>query len=80
MHWSVFVRQLGMILLFVKLFFPWSWLDLLPFESIWLVGKVFVVAFLLAVTETSTAKMRLFRLPDFLAASGLLSLLALVAR
>ena len=80
LHWSVFVRQLGMILLFVKLFFPWSWLDLLPFESIWLVGKVFVVAFLLAVTETSTAKMRLFRLPDFLAASGLLSLLALVAR
>ena len=79
LHWSIFVRQLGMILLFVRLFLPWSWLDLIPFESVWLVGKVFFVAILLAATETSTAKMRLFRLPDFLAASGLLSLLALVA-
>ena len=79
LHWSIFVRQLGMILLFVKLFLPWSWLGLIPFESVWLVGKVFFVAILLAATETSTAKMRLFRLPDFLAASGLLSLLALVA-
>ena len=79
LHWSIFVRQLGMILLFVKLFLPWSWLDLIPFESVWLVGKIFIVAILLAATETSTAKMRLFRLPDFLAASGLLSLLALVA-
>ena len=79
LHWSIFVRQLGMILLFVKLFLPWSWLDFIPFESVWLVGKVFFVALLLAATETSTAKMRLFRLPDFLAASGLLSLLALVA-
>jgi len=80
LHWSIFVRQLGMILLFVKLFLPWSWLELIPIESAWLAGKVFFVAFLLAATETSTAKMRLFRLPDFLAASGLLSLLALVAR
>ena len=79
LHWSIFIRQLGMMLLFVKLFLPWSWLDLIPFESVWLVGKVFFVAILLAATETSTAKMRLFRLPDFLAASGLLSLLALVA-
>ena len=41
--------------------------------------KIFLVGFLLALTETSTAKMRLFRLPNFLAASGLLALLALVA-
>lgn len=80
LHWSIFVRQLAMIVLFVELFFPWNWLGLISSELIWIVGKIFLVGFLMALAETSTAKMRLFRLPDFLAASGLLSLLALVAR
>jgi len=69
-----------MILLFVELFFPWTWMGLLPSEFFWTVGKIFLLGILMALTETSTAKMRLFRLPNFLAASGLLSLLALVAR
>ncbi len=80
LHWSIFVRQLAMILLFIELFFPWTWMGLIPSTFLWIVGKIFLVGFLLALAETSTAKMRLFRLPNFLAASGLLSLLALVAR
>lgn len=80
LHWSIYVRQLAMILLFVKLFLPWNWLGLVPVDFFWTVGKVLLAAVLLALAETSTAKMRLFRLPEFLAASGLLALLALVAR
>lgn len=78
--WAAFIRQLVIMLLFVEIFLPWSWLDLLPFPVLWLSLKIFLAGMLLAGIETSTAKMRLFRLPNFLAASGLLSLLALVAR
>lgn len=78
--WSVYIRQLAMIVLFVELFVPWHWFDLIPSLFVWGLLKIFLTGFLLALTETSTAKMRLFRLPNFLAASGLLALLALVAR
>lgn len=80
LHWAAFIRQLAIILLFVELFIPWSWMDLIPSTFFWLMLKMIVVSVLLALVETSTAKMRLFKLPNFLAASGLLSLLALVAR
>jgi len=80
LQWSIYVRQLVMIILFAELFFPWNWTSMIPAELFWMVCKVFVLGLLLAIAETSTAKMRLFRLPNFLAASGLLSLLALVAR
>ena len=78
--WSIYIRQLVMLILFVELFFPWNWFDLIPSVFIWGLAKVFFVGFLLALTESSTAKMRLFRLPNFLAAAGLLALLALVVR
>lgn len=80
LQWSVYLRQLVMLILFVELFFPWTWLDLIPSIILWLLFKLLLVAFALAVVETISSKMRLFRLPGFLAASGLLSLLALVAR
>ncbi len=80
LQWSIYIRQLVMIVLFVELFFPWNWMGLIPSTIFWAVGKIFFVGILMALAETSTAKMRLFRLPNFLAASGLLSLLALVAR
>ena len=80
LHWAAFIRQMAIILLFVELFVPWSWMDLIPSTFFWLMLKMTVVSILLALVETSTAKMRLFKLPNFLAASGLLSLLALVAR
>ena len=78
--WAIYIRQLVMLILFVELFFPWNWFDLIPSVFIWGLAKVFFVGFLLALTETSSAKMRLFRLPNFLAAAGLLALLALVVR
>jgi formate hydrogenlyase subunit 4 len=43
-------------------------------------AKILGAALLLAVIETSTNKMRLFRLPGFLAVSGILSMLAIIAQ
>ncbi|WP_378953850.1 respiratory chain complex I subunit 1 family protein [Pelosinus sp. sgz500959] len=70
-------KQLSMIFLFVVFFLPGN-----PLESYyfgWMLVKVFFIAILIAFTEISTNKMRLFKVPNFLAISCLLSLLALVA-
>jgi formate hydrogenlyase subunit 4 len=72
------VKQIVMILLFVVLFFPWNVVGTNSF--IWPVVKVILVTFMIAIAETSTNKMRLFKVPNFLAVSCLLSLLALVAQ
>lgn len=66
------IKQTIYISLFSILFIPWFGL-LLPL-------KMICIALLLAFIETSTNKMRLFKLPSFLAVSGLLSLLALVSQ
>jgi formate hydrogenlyase subunit 4 len=65
------IKQTIYISLFGILFIPWQ--GLLPF-------KILCIAILLAFIETSTNKMRLFKLPSFLAVSGLLSLLALISQ
>ena len=76
--WAAAVKQLVMILLFVLLFLPGSPVSSAPL--FWMVLKVLMVAVVIAFTETSTNKMRLFRVPNFLAVSCLLSILALVAQ
>jgi len=80
--WAVALKQLILILLFVLLFIPWPlagvvtpWVQVLS-----IVVKVLLVAVALAVAETITNKMRLFKVPNFMALSGLLSLLALAAQ
>jgi formate hydrogenlyase subunit 4 len=72
------VKQLMMVVLFVVLFWPWNILGSFTFAG--MVVKVILVAVAIAVAETSTNKMRLFKVPNFLAISCLLSLLALVAQ
>ncbi|MDF2633401.1 MAG: respiratory-chain dehydrogenase subunit 1 [Pelosinus sp.] len=76
--WASAVKQMVMILLFVVLFLPWNLYDSANF--LWLVMKVLIMTVVIAIGETSTNKMRLFRVPNFLAVSCLLSLLALVAQ
>ena len=76
--WASAVKQLIMMLLFIVLFLPGN-----VFGSAFLIGiilKVLLVAIAIAIAETSTNKMRLFKVPNFLAVSCLLSLLALVAQ
>lgn len=73
--WAASIKQLVFILLFVMLFLPvtgWGVLGTVVF--------VLIAGAMAAGIETLTNKMRLFRVPGFLALSGLLSLLALVAQ
>ncbi|SDF15239.1 respiratory chain complex I subunit 1 family protein [Sporolituus thermophilus] len=80
-HWAAMVKQLIMLTLFVTYFVPWGWGPAgLTGGALWFAGKVLLAAVLLGVVETSTNKMRLFRLPHFFAISCLLSLLALIAQ
>ena len=65
------IKQLVLIVLFALLFLPWG--------SSLLVLKVLTAAVLLAMAETSTNKLRLFKVPGFLAVSCILSLLSIVA-
>ncbi len=74
-------KQLVFILLFVVLFLPWQPGGLSPIMAwVWLAAKVVISAVILAVIETSTNKMRLFKVPGFLGLAGMLALLALVAQ
>lgn len=80
--WGTAMKQIIFVILFVLLFVPWKW----PQESIWaidilwLIIKVTVVGAIIAIVETSTNKLRLFRVPGFLLVSGLVSLLAMLAQ
>lgn len=80
--WAAALKQLILILLFILLFVPWpSFGAEAPLaQGISIVVKVALVAVSLAVAETVTNKMRLFKVPNFMALSGLLSLLALAAQ
>lgn len=71
--WAASVKQLVMVILFALLFIPTS----SPAE---VSAAILAIGIALACIETCTNKMRLFRIPGFLALSGLLSLLALVAQ
>lgn len=76
--WAAAVKQLVMILLFVLLFLSGNAGSNAPLLETLL--KVLLVAVVIALAETSTNKMRLFRIPNFLAVSCLLSIIALVAQ
>ena len=80
--WAAAVKQMLIIMLFVLLFVPWPPLGSVPLlvQGIVFVAKVLLVTVSLAVAETMTNKMRLFKVPNFMALSGLLSLLALAAQ
>lgn len=78
--WAAAVKQLLLILWFVLLFWPnpaassgWQ-------NVVFLAGKTLTVALAVAWVETSTNKMRLFKVPGFLAVAALLAVLALVAQ
>ena len=76
------IKQTVMIILFVMFFLPWpAWTAAaFPVHAGTLLLKLLGVAVLLGCIESSTNKMRLFRVPGFMAVGGLLALLALVAQ
>ena len=83
---SAFLKLLLYVSLIGCLFAPWGTAppDAAPREllvgAVSYVGKLAVGGFLLAVFETSIAKMRVFRVPEFLGAALMLALLATLLR
>jgi formate hydrogenlyase subunit 4 len=79
------VKQLLVFSLIANIFFPWgiasvdSGLTALAFALVVYIVKIVIIGLTIAVVETSTAKWRLFRLPDLLSISLMFSFLALVS-
>ncbi len=78
------VKQLLVFSLLANIFFPWGIAsDLsaagLAVSLIVFIIKISVLGVLMALVETSTAKWRLFRLPNLLSISLMLSFLSLVS-
>jgi formate hydrogenlyase subunit 4 len=72
MEWSAWIKQLILFTLLANLFVPWE------IHLLWYLPKVLGLAILVACIESSVAKLRLFRIPDLLAVSTALSILALI--
>lgn len=84
LEWAGAVRQLVLLTLVANLFLPWGIADTLEPAALglallaWL-GKLLLFAVAVALTESLTAKMRLFRVPEFLGMAFLLALIALTS-
>lgn len=83
MHWSAAIKQLILLCILANLFLPWG-IALTGFvgfiTSIIVLGiKIIFLSILLAVIETAFVKFRIFRVPDLLVMSFILSLLAVVS-
>ena len=82
LEWAAHARTLVLLTLVANLFLPWGIATdgsppALAFAlAAWLV-KLVVFAGVVAITESVTARMRLFRVPEFLGMAFLLALLAL---
>ena len=84
LEWAAAVRQLVLLTLVANLFLPWGIATSLAPAALaialaaWL-GKLALFAVVIAIMESTTAKMRLFRVPEFLGMAFLLALLALAS-
>jgi formate hydrogenlyase subunit 4 len=85
MEWAASLKLFAYSCAGLALFFPWGIAQAndrlaLAFALPVLVAKLAVGGILLAVIETILAKMRIFRVPEFLATAFLLGVLALLVR
>lgn len=79
------VKQMLILSLLANIFFPWGIAAELSLNSLSVgvfayLAKIAVLGGIMAIIETSFAKMRLFKLPDLIMGSFLLSLLGLVSK
>jgi formate hydrogenlyase subunit 4 len=83
MEWAAATKLLVYTTLGIALFLPWGMAEVsnwshLPIAFIALTGKLMLAGFALPLLETLLAKVRLFRVPEFLAAAFLLSVIGLL--
>ena len=83
LEWAASLKLFAYSCIGLALFFPWGVAQAqAPLEMLFalpaLVFKLAVGGFLLAVLETVSAKMRIFRVPEFLATAFLLAVIGLL--
>ena len=83
-EWASFTKLMIFGVLICNIFFPWGMaeeftLSALGSALLWLMLKLSILAVLLAVSETLFAKMRLFRVPEYLSFAYLIGLLGLLS-
>jgi formate hydrogenlyase subunit 4 len=87
MFWSAWVKQLVILSLCADLIFPWglcswnSWGDFPPHMALGLLFyllKLLLLCVIVALVETTIAKVRLFRVKDILGAAFVLGMIALI--
>ncbi|MHB9095970.1 MAG: NADH-quinone oxidoreductase subunit H, partial [Eubacteriales bacterium] len=79
------VKQLLIFSLLANLFFPWGIAAGIGFKALVIatlayLGKVILIGLIMAIIETSFAKMRLFKVPELLMGSFLLGFLGLISK
>lgn len=83
-EWASQLKLMLYGVLIINIFFPWGiaetfTVDALAYGLLTLIGKLAVLALLLAIVETLFAKMRLFRVQEFLSFAYLLGLLGMLS-
>ncbi|MCE8422741.1 MAG: NADH-quinone oxidoreductase subunit H [Candidatus Methanoperedens sp.] len=84
MELGAMMKQLLVYALLANIFFPWGIAQIISTTGIAIaliifIIKIVIMGTIMAIVETSTAKWRLFRLPDLLSISLMLSFLSLVS-
>ncbi len=84
-EWASSVKELTFMVLLVDLFLPLGmggpgpwWMPWIA--PLWLAAKLFLLAVLVVLVESTNAKLRLFRVPELMAVSLVLGFLALAIR
>jgi len=73
------IKQLLIFSLLANIFFPWGIAVGASWAGILIMIKILILGTAMAIVETSTAKWRLFRLPELMSISLMLSFLALIS-
>jgi formate hydrogenlyase subunit 4 len=84
-EWGHQIKQLVFLTLLANLFLPWgiagSWsFPALGLALVLYLAKVFFLAFVIGWIEIHSAKLRLFRVPDFLSVAFVLAILSLLGQ
>jgi formate hydrogenlyase subunit 4 len=83
MEWAHYMKQMLLFTVAVDIFFPLgisnsSEITGLAMSSVWYFFKMCLIAFLMAITESTRAKMRFFQLPSLLGGAFVLAFLSLL--
>lgn len=74
-EWAAQIKQMILFLLIVKIVFP---VDFVGFWFFWYLVRIIIIVIAVALVEVSVAKMRLFRVADFLGFAFVLGVIAVV--